>query len=81
MTSKITEIAYNQLKKGDEKGLSKYGKLLDDNLDDNMLTHAIEETCDKLKYLIHHRESIKNMALSDMTDKEFRDKMIKIYAV
>lgn len=74
-----TKIAKEILDSSDLKGLKKYGRLLDDNFDDNMITHAIQEAGDGLKYLVRFREILKNMCKKFPNDNDLGAYIRNIY--
>lgn len=74
-----TKLAKEILDKSDKKGLEKYGRLLDDNLDDNFLSHAIDEAGDLLKYLVHTKESLAAICASYPNDQDLGKLIRKIY--
>lgn len=76
---KATKLAKDVLDKSDIKGLSKYGRLLDDNLDDNFLTHLKEELGDALKYIVHCEESFKQLCKKYPNDQELGQEFRRIY--
>jgi len=74
-----TKLAKEVLDKSDKKGLEKYGRLLDDNLDDNFLSHAIDEAGDLLKYLVHTKESLQAICNNYPNDQDLGKLIRKIY--
>lgn len=74
-----TNYAINTLIQSDEKGLAKYGMLLDDNDFDSFVDHAIAECGDMLKYLTRMKFHLKELCNKFPNDEALGEEIRRIY--